>query len=69
MDSSVVRHEENRPHVDLTVRGRSSSAAEYRAGPGARVTILPGVGHSPMLEDPPLTAELLLAVTRMHALS
>jgi len=31
-------------------RWRSSSAAEYRAIPGARVELLPGVGHSPMLE-------------------
>ncbi|WP_433558432.1 alpha/beta fold hydrolase [Pseudonocardia xinjiangensis] len=45
----------------------ASSAAEYHAVPGARVTLLPGVGHSPMLEDPPLTAEHLLAFTGMHA--
>jgi pimeloyl-ACP methyl ester carboxylesterase len=42
-------------------RWRSSSAAEYRAIPGARVELLPGVGHSPMLENPPETATLLLA--------
>jgi pimeloyl-ACP methyl ester carboxylesterase len=41
-------------------RWRSSSAAEYRAVAGARVELLPGVGHSPMLEDPPRTAALLL---------
>jgi pimeloyl-ACP methyl ester carboxylesterase len=50
-------------------RWRSASAAEYHAVPGARVTLLPGVGHSPMLEDPPLTAEHLLAFTGMHAQS
>ncbi|WP_100449177.1 alpha/beta fold hydrolase [Glycomyces xiaoerkulensis] len=44
-------------------RWRSSSAADYRAVPGAEVDRLPGVGHSPILEDPPRTAELLLAFT------
>ncbi|MGW7596108.1 alpha/beta fold hydrolase, partial [Streptomyces rubiginosohelvolus] len=34
-------------------RWRSSSAADYRAVPGARVDLLPGLGHSPILEDPP----------------
>ena len=40
-------------------RCRSSSAAEFRAVPGARVEILNAIGHSPMLEDPPCTAALL----------
>jgi pimeloyl-ACP methyl ester carboxylesterase len=44
-------------------RWRSSSAALYRAVAGARVELLPGVGHSPMLEDPPRTAALLLTFT------
>jgi pimeloyl-ACP methyl ester carboxylesterase len=44
-------------------RWRSSSAASYRAVAGARVELLPGVGHSPMLEDPPRTAALLLTFT------
>jgi pimeloyl-ACP methyl ester carboxylesterase len=44
-------------------RWRSSSAALYRAVAGARVELIPGVGHSPMLEDPPRTAALLFAFT------
>ncbi|MEV1174180.1 alpha/beta fold hydrolase [Nonomuraea sp. NPDC049784] len=47
-------------------RWRSSSAAEYRAVPGAKVELLPGVGHSPIMEDPPRTAALLLAFTASH---
>jgi len=41
-------------------RWRSSSAAAYRAVPGVRVELLPGVGHTPMLEDPQTTGNLLL---------
>jgi pimeloyl-ACP methyl ester carboxylesterase len=40
-------------------RWRSSSAALYRGVAGARVELIPDVGHSPMLEDPPRTAALL----------
>nr|WP_317620668.1 alpha/beta fold hydrolase [Actinoplanes sp. KI2] len=42
-------------------RWRASSAESYRAVAGARVEVIPGVGHSPMLEDPPRTADLLRA--------
>jgi pimeloyl-ACP methyl ester carboxylesterase len=45
-------------------RWRSSSAAAYRVVPGARVEILPGVGHTPMLEDPQTTGRLLLDFAR-----
>ncbi|MFF0475857.1 alpha/beta fold hydrolase [Streptomyces sp. NPDC004284] len=48
-------------------RWRSSSASEYTAVPGAKVELLPGLGHSPLLEDPPRTAAPLLAFTAIHA--
>jgi pimeloyl-ACP methyl ester carboxylesterase len=48
-------------------RWRPSSAADYRAVPGAIVRMLPGLGHSPNLEDPPRTAAPLLAFTANHA--
>ncbi|MBL1081073.1 alpha/beta fold hydrolase [Streptomyces actinomycinicus] len=48
-------------------RWRSSSAADYRSVPGATVELLPGLGHSPILEDPPRTAAPLLAFTTLHA--
>lgn len=48
-------------------RWRPSSAADYQAVPGAQVEILPGLGHSPLLEDPPRTAAPLLAFTATHA--
>ncbi|MFB6477380.1 alpha/beta fold hydrolase [Streptomyces virginiae] len=48
-------------------RWRASSAADYLAVPGADVALLPGLGHSPLLEDPPKTAARLLAFTARHA--
>ncbi|MEV6906372.1 alpha/beta hydrolase [Amycolatopsis sp. NPDC051071] len=48
------------------LRWRSSSAAAYRAVPGATVEMLPGLGHSPNLEDPARTAVPLLAFTASH---
>jgi pimeloyl-ACP methyl ester carboxylesterase len=42
-------------------RWRSSSAAEFDVGPNLAVELLPAIGHSPMLEDPDRTAELLTA--------
>jgi len=42
----------------------SSSADQYRAVAGARVEFVPGAGHSPMIEDPPRTAALLLTFAR-----
>lgn len=48
-------------------RWRPASAADYRVVPGATVRMLPGLGHSPNLEDPARTAEPLLAFTANHA--
>jgi len=42
------------------VRYPASSAAAYRGVPGARIELLQGVGHTPMLEDPQTTGTLLL---------
>ena len=48
----------------------ASSAAAYRAVPGARIELLPSVGHTPMLEDPQNTGALLVefaaAAARPH---
>lgn len=48
-------------------RWRASFAADYRTVPGTKVEMLPGLGHSPILEDPPRTAAPLLAFTTIHA--
>ncbi|NRQ35419.1 alpha/beta hydrolase [Nonomuraea sp. NN258] len=44
-------------------RWEPSSAHQYAAVPNARVELLPGVGHLPMLEAPETTGELLLDFT------
>src|SRR6516225_301312 len=44
-------------------RYEPSSAHQYDAVPNARVEMLPGVGHVPMLEAPETTSELLLRFT------
>ncbi|WEV24794.1 alpha/beta hydrolase [Streptomyces sp. 71268] len=52
---------------DQDRRWRPSSAADYRAVPGARVDVLTGAGHTPILEEPSRTAALLLAFAALHA--
>lgn len=47
-------------------RWRPSSAADYLVVPGARVEMLPGVGHTPIIEDPTRTAELVLDFAAAH---
>uniref|UniRef100_A0AAU3GRT0 Alpha/beta hydrolase n=1 Tax=Streptomyces sp. NBC_01401 TaxID=2903854 RepID=A0AAU3GRT0_9ACTN len=49
------------------LRWRPSSAADYRVVPGAEVDLLPGSGHTPIVEDPPGTAALLLPFVETHA--
>ncbi|MFD9431900.1 alpha/beta fold hydrolase [Streptomyces sp. NPDC060002] len=51
---------------DQDRRWRPSSAADYRLVPGAQVELLPGAGHTPILEDPARTAALLLSFAASH---
>ncbi|HEY3685403.1 MAG TPA: alpha/beta fold hydrolase [Streptosporangiaceae bacterium] len=44
-------------------RWNSSHATEYQAVPNTHLNLLPGIGHTPILESPPETAALLLAFT------
>lgn len=44
-------------------RWNPSSAHDYDAVPGAKIELLPGIGHIPMLEAPTPTADLLLHFT------
>jgi pimeloyl-ACP methyl ester carboxylesterase len=48
-------------------RYEPSSAHHYDAVPNARVEMLPGVGHVPILEAPETTSELLLGFTAAAA--
>lgn len=48
---------------DQDLRWRPSSAADYRIVPDASIEMLPGAGHTPILEEPRLTARSLLAFT------
>ncbi|UGT39086.1 alpha/beta hydrolase [Nocardia yamanashiensis] len=49
-------------------RWRPSAAVGYRTVPGARILLLPDVGHSPNLEDPQRTAAPLLSFAAQHQL-
>ncbi|WTW96001.1 alpha/beta hydrolase [Streptomycetaceae bacterium NBC_01309] len=52
---------------DRDRRWRPSSAAHYAVVPGATINTLPGAGHTPILEEPERTAELLLPFVTLHA--
>ncbi|ATL31431.1 alpha/beta fold hydrolase [Streptomyces formicae] len=52
---------------DQDHRWRPASADDYRVVPDARVTMLPGAGHTPILEEPERTAALVLGFTGTHS--
>ncbi|MFJ9366236.1 alpha/beta fold hydrolase [Nocardia sp. NPDC101769] len=53
---------------DQDRRWRPDTATdEYRSVPGATVMTVPDAGHSPFVEDPSRTAEILLPFSRIHA--
>ncbi|MEV0646345.1 alpha/beta hydrolase [Phytomonospora sp. NPDC050363] len=52
---------------DADPRWEPSSAHRYDAVPNARIELLPGVGHMPVLEAPETTGELLLDFTAATA--
>lgn len=47
-------------------RWRSSSTAGYTTVPNVAVELLPGIGHTPMLEEPDLTTDLLAGFITKH---
>lgn len=51
---------------DADPRWEPASAHQYGTVPGARVEMLPGVGHLPMVEAPEATAGLLLGFTAVR---
>lgn len=51
---------------DQDRRWQPSSAADYLVVPGAKVDLLPGAGHTPILEEPARTAELVLSFTELR---
>jgi pimeloyl-ACP methyl ester carboxylesterase len=51
---------------DTVVTPADEAAGEYREIPGARVVLLPGVGHTPQVEAPGKSAALIRRFDRVH---